>query len=132
MLQLLYELGKFLRHEKFPHQNEGKLSPLCINSFHMEDKMENQNDSVTFVIGVLTQTGIKFGTAITPDGRVARSQALLDLAVKEGLPRLRISSNGKVTFLSAKDAFNAGRMKKLGKDYESWQSFFNIRRFNTY
>jgi hypothetical protein len=88
----------------------------------MEDKMENQNNNDLFAIGVLLETkeGNKFmfASAPTPDGRIGQNVKLLEKAKEENLPRLRISKSGRVTFLSAKDAFNAGRMKKLGKDYE--------------
>jgi len=82
--------------------------------------MQNTNTVVTpFVIAVLTKDGIKFGTALTPDGRVAKNQALLDKAIKDDLPRIKIvTSTGQVTFLSQRDAFNAGKMKKLPLPYD--------------
>ena len=88
----------------------------------MEDKMENQNNKDLFAIVVLVETkkGNKliFGSAPTPDGRIGQNPLLMEKAKEENLPRLRISKSGRVTFLSAKDAFNAGRMKNLSKDYE--------------
>tara|TARA_Y100001951_G_scaffold103145_1_gene111341 strand:+ start:657 stop:1052 length:396 start_codon:yes stop_codon:yes gene_type:complete len=81
----------------------------------MENTMQNTNTVVTpFVIAVLTKDGIKFGTALTPDGRVAKNQALLDKAIKDGLPRIKIvPSTGQISFLSQRDAYLAGKMKKL-------------------
>ena len=84
----------------------------------MEDKMENQNNNDLFAIAVLLENKLVFVSAPTVDGRIGQNVLLMEKAKEENLPRLRISKSGRVTFLSAKDAFNAGRMKKLGKDYE--------------
>jgi len=89
--------------------------------------MQNTNTVVTpFVIAVLTKDGIKFGTALTPDGRVAKNQALLDKAIKDGLPRIKIvTSTGQVTFLSQRDAYLAGQMgKKLRLSFDQIVGFF--------
>jgi hypothetical protein len=94
----------------------------------MEDKMENQNNNDLFAIVVLLETKegnkLVFVSAPTPDGRIGQNSLLMAKAKEENLPRLRISKSGRVTFLSAKDAFNAGRMKKLGKDYEDLTGTF--------
>lgn len=95
--------------------------------------MENQNNNDLFAICVLIETKdgnkLVFASAPTPDGKIAQNLPLLKKAKEENMPRLKIFSSGKISFMSAQDAFYAGKMKDLNKNYEDLTGIFEGSTF---